>query len=96
MKRFLIEREIPGAEGLSPAELQGIAQRSCNVLRTLGPDIQWIQSFVSENRITCVYLAKDAEIVRQHAARGGFPANRVAEVVAIIDPTTEDSHVAVS
>lgn len=96
MKRFLIEREIPGAERLSPAELQGIAQRSCNVLRTLGPDIQWIQSFVSENRITCVYLAKDAEIVRQHAARGGFPANRVAEVVAIIDPTTEDSQAAVS
>ena len=89
MKRYLIEREIPGAEKLSAEELQGIAARSNNVLRTLGPEIQWIQSFVSKDRITCVYLAANEEIVRQHASRGGFPANRVAEVAAIIDPTTE-------
>jgi hypothetical protein len=89
MKRYLIEREIPGAEKLTAAELQGIASRSCNVLRTLGPDIQWIESYVSENRITCVYLAMNEDIVRQHASRGGFPANRVAEIVATIDPTTE-------
>lgn len=95
MKRYLIEREIPGAEKLTPAELQGIAARSCNVLRTLGPQIQWIQSYVSENKITCVYLAENAQIVREHASRGGFPANRVAEVVAIIDPTTENAPAAV-
>jgi len=89
MKRYLIERDIPGAENLTAAELQGIATRSCRVLRTLGPKIQWIQSYVSENRITCVYLAENEEIVREHASRGGFPANRVAEVVNIIDPTTE-------
>jgi hypothetical protein len=89
MKRYLIEREIPGAEKLTAAELQGIASRSCNVLRTLGPDIQWIESYVSENRITCVYLAMNEDIVRQHASRGGFPANRVAEIVATIDPTKE-------
>jgi hypothetical protein len=88
MKRYLIEREIPGAEKLSSEELAGIATRSNNVLRTLGPDIQWIQSFVSHNRITCMYLAANEEIVRQHASRGGFPANRIAEVVATIDPTT--------
>jgi len=90
MKRYLIEREVPGAEQLTEAELQGIATRSCGVLRTLGPKIQWIQSYVSENRITCVYLAENEEIVREHASRGGFPANRVAEVVTIIDPTTEN------
>jgi Protein of unknown function (DUF4242) len=91
MKRYLIEREIPGAEKLTPEELRGIATRSNNVLRTLGADIQWIQSYVSENKITCVYLAANEQIVREHASRGGFPANRVAEVVNIIDPTTETS-----
>jgi len=95
MKRYLIEREIPGAEKLTPAELQDIASRSCAVLRTLGPQIQWIQSYVSENRITCVYLAENEQIVREHASRGGFPANRVAEVVHIIDPTTETAPAAV-
>ena len=91
MKRYLIEREIPGAEQLTTEDLRGIATRSCNVLRTMGPEIQWIQSYVTENRITCVYLAANEEIVRQHASRGGFPANRVAEVVAMMDPTTEDA-----
>jgi hypothetical protein len=91
MKRYLIEREIPGAEKLTAEELRGIATRSNNVLRTLGADIQWIQSYVSENRITCVYLAAGEQIVREHASRGGFPANRVAEVVNIIDPTTGEA-----
>lgn len=91
MKRYLIEREIPGAEKLTAEDLRGIATRSCNVLRTMGPEIQWIQSYVTENRITCVYLAANEDIVRQHASRGGFPANRVAEVVAMMDPTTEDA-----
>jgi hypothetical protein len=91
MKRYLIEREIPGAEKLTAEELRGIATRSNNVLRTLGADIQWIQSYVSENRITCVYLAASEQIVREHASRGGFPANRVAEVVNIIDPTTGEA-----
>lgn len=91
MKRYLIEREIPGAEKLTAEDLRGIATRSCNVLRTMGPDIQWIQSYVTENRITCVYLAANEDIVRQHASRGGFPANRVVEVVAMMDPTTEDA-----
>lgn len=95
MKRYLIEREVPGAEKLTREELEGIATRSCSVLRTLGPQIQWIQSFVSENRITCVYLAENEQIVREHASRGGFPANRVAEVVTIIDPTTEHAGTAV-
>ena len=91
MKRYLIEREIPGAEKLTAEDLRGIATRSCNVLRTMGSEIQWIQSYVTENRITCVYLAANEDIVRQHASRGGFPANRVAEVVAMMDPTTEDA-----
>ncbi len=89
MKRFLIEREIPDAEKLTQEDLQGVATRSCNVLRTLGTEIQWIQSYVSNGRITCVYLADNENLIREHAARGGFPANRIAEVVAIIDPTME-------
>ncbi|HXE79921.1 MAG TPA: DUF4242 domain-containing protein [Vicinamibacterales bacterium] len=88
LKRYIIEREIPGAHNLTPAELQGIAERSNNVLRTLGPQIQWIQSYVSENKITCVYLAENEQLLREHASRGGFPATRVAEIVNVIDPTT--------
>lgn len=94
MKRYLIERVIPGAEHLSAEDLRGIATRSCNVLRTMGPDIQWVQSYVSQDRITCVYLAANEEIVLQHASRGGFPADRVAEVVAMMDPTTGDPRAA--
>lgn len=90
MPRFIIERDIPNAGALSAAELQGIAQTSCGVLQELGPQIQWVQSFVSADRITCVYLAQDADIIREHARRGGFPADRVLEVVAIIDPTTAE------
>ena len=91
MPRFLIEREIPDAGALSPAELRAIAEKSCAVLRDLGPTIQWVQSYVTEDKITCVYLAPNAELVREHARRGGFPADRVLEVAAVIDPTTAES-----
>lgn len=88
MPKFIIEREIPNAGALSPAELQAISQRSCAVLQQLGPSIQWVNSFVSEDKITCVYIAPNAAIIREHARRGGFPADRVLEVIRVIDPTT--------
>jgi len=90
MPKFLIEREIPNAGALSPAELQTISQRSCGVLQQLGPSIQWVQSFVTEDKITCVYIAPNAGLIREHAQMGGFPADRVLEVVTIIDPTTAE------
>ncbi len=90
MPRFIIEREIPNAGALSPSELQAISQRSCGVLRDLGPEIQWVQSYVTEDKITCVYLAPTSELIREHARRGGFPADRVLEVAAVIDPTTAE------
>ena len=91
MPRFVIEREIPGAGKLSPQELQAIAQKSCSALDQLGPRIQWVQSFVTGDKIYCVYIAPDEEMVREHARQGGFPANSVAEVNAIIDPTTAEA-----
>jgi hypothetical protein len=91
MPKYIIEREIPNAAALSAADLKGIAQRSCAVLRQLGPSIQWVQSFVTEDKITCVYIAANAELIREHARLGGFPADRVLEVAATIDPTTAES-----
>lgn len=90
MPKFLIEREIPGAHRLSPEELTAVSQKSCGVLRELGPQIQWVQSFVTRDRVTCVYIAPDAELIREHARRGGFPADRIEQVMAIIDPTTAE------
>jgi hypothetical protein len=90
MPRFVIERELPGAGKLSAAELKAISQKSCGVLDAMGPKIQWIESFVTDDKIYCVYLAPDAHTVREHAERGGFPANRVSEVRSRIDPTTAD------
>lgn len=90
MPRYLIERNIPGAGRLTAAELQGIAQKSCGVLGVLGPQIQWVQSYVTADRITCVYIAPNEEIVREHARLGGFPADAVLEVRAVIDPTTSE------
>lgn len=90
MPKFIIEREIPGAGKLSAADLQGVAQKSCNVLRNLGPQIQWVESFVTDDKIYCVYLAPNEEMVRQHAKQGGFPANRVSQVRRMIDPTTAE------
>ncbi len=88
MPKYIIEREIPNAGALSAADLTTIAQRSCGVPRTLGPSIQRVQSFVTEDKITCVYIAPNAEIIREHARLGGFPADRVLEVSTIIGPTT--------
>ena len=95
MPKYIIEREIPNAGALSPAELQEIARRSCSVLSELGPSIQWVQSYVTEDKITCVYVAPNAEIIREHAKRGGFPADRVLEVGTVIDPTTAETPAAV-
>ena len=91
MPRYIIEREIPNAAALSPAELKAISERSCAALQQLGPTIQWIQSFVTEDKLTCLYISPDAELIREHARRGGFPADRVLEVATIIDPTTAES-----
>lgn len=93
MPRFLIERHIPDAGRLDATALAAVAQRSCAVLRELGPDVQWVQSYVTGDRITCVYVARDAELLREHARRGGFPADRIDEVVAIVDPTTAEADV---
>ena len=90
MPKYIIEREIPNAAALSAAELKAISQRSCAVLQQLGPSIQWVQSFVTEDKITCVYIAPNADIIREHARLGGFPADRVLEVTTIIDPTTAE------
>ena len=90
MPKFVIEREIPGAGKLSAADLHAISQKSCGVLNTMGPKIQWIQSFVTDNKIYCVYIAPDEATVREHAKQGGFPANSVARVAAVIDPTTSE------
>ncbi len=91
MPRFVIEREIPGAGKLSPQELQAISQKSCSVLDQLGPKIQWVQSYVTDDKIYCVYIAPDEGLVREHARQGGFPANVVAEVRSVIDPTTAEA-----
>jgi len=90
MPKFVIERDIPGAGRLSPAELQAISQKSCGVLRELGPQVQWVQSYVTDDKVYCVYIAPNEEAVRRHAELGEFPANRVSEVRSMIDPTTAD------
>ena len=90
MPKYVIEREIPGVGKLSAAELHGISQKSCGVLGKMGPQIQWIQSYVTGDKIYCVYIAPNADMVREHAKQGGFPANSVAEVKAVIDPTTAE------
>ena len=90
MPKFVIERDLPGAGKLSPAEMQGIAQKSCAVLRELGPSVQWLQSYVTADKIYCVYIAPDEAAVRKHAQMGGFPANRVSRVMTVIDPTTSE------
>jgi hypothetical protein len=91
MPKFLIERNIPGAGKLSPADLQAISQKSCSVLRSMGPQIQWVQSYVTDDKVTCIYIAPNAEMIREHASQGGFPADAVLEVKTIIDPTTGEA-----
>jgi hypothetical protein len=90
MPRFVIERDIPGAGKLSAAELQAVSQKSCGVLRNMGPRIQWVHSYVTDDKIYCVYIAESEAQVREHAAQGGFPANRVSEVRTVIDPTSSE------
>jgi hypothetical protein len=90
MPKYVIEREIPGAGDLSAEELNAISQKSCGVLGDMGPRIQWVQSYVTDNKIYCVYIAPNEEMVREHARQGGFPANSVAEVKNVIDPTTAE------
>ncbi len=91
MPRFLIERELPGAGKLSTNELQAIAEKSCGVIRNIGPSIQWIESYVTDDKLYCVYFAESEDLVRQHAQQGGFPANRISEIRRMIDPTTAES-----
>jgi len=90
MPKYLIEREIPGAGDLSAEDLQGIAQTSCGVLHSMGPQIQWVESYVTDNKIYCVYVAPDETMVREHATQGGFPANKVSRILSVIDPTTAE------
>lgn len=88
MPKFVIEREIPGAGKLSTADLHGISQKSCSVLKNLGPAIQWVESYVTDDKVYCVYIAPSKDLIEQHAKQGGFPANRISEVRSKFDPTT--------
>jgi hypothetical protein len=90
MPKYLIEREIPGAGNLSKADLQAIAQTSCGVLQKMGSQIQWVESYVTGDKIYCVYIAPNEEMIRGHAQQGGFPANRISEIKSVIDPTTAE------
>jgi hypothetical protein len=92
MPKYIIEREIPNAGALTADQLQGISQKSCSVLHSMGPQIQWVQSYVTGDKVYCVYIAPDEASVREHAEKGGFPANRISEVKTVIDPTTAESH----
>jgi hypothetical protein len=91
MPKYVIEREIPGVGKMSGQELQAISQASCNVLRAMGPEIQWVESYVTRDKLYCVYIAPDEAMIREHAQRGGFPANRIGAVTSIIDPTTAET-----
>jgi hypothetical protein len=90
MPKYVIEREIPGAGKLTTEQLKAISQKSCGVLRELGPQIQWVQSYVTDDKVYCVYIAPDEAAVRRHAEQGGFPANRISQVRTMIDPTTSE------
>jgi len=90
MPKYLIEREIPAASKLSPEELRDISRRSCDVLHDMGAQVQWVHSYVTDDKIYCVYVAPDERAVREHASKGGFPANRISRISSIIDPTTAE------
>jgi hypothetical protein len=90
MPKYVIEREIPGAGALTEAQLHAISQKSCGVLNELGPQVQWVSSYVTDDKIYCVYIAPSAELVRKHAEMGGFPANKISQVRSVIDPTTAE------
>lgn len=91
MPKYVIERDIPGAGKLTAEQLNGISQKSCSVLKALGPQIQWVESYVTDDKIYCVYIAPDEALVREHAKQGGFPANRVSKIRRMIDPTTAET-----
>ena len=91
MPKYVIERDIPGAGKLSAEQLQAISQKSCGVLKNLGPQIQWVHSYVTADKVYCVYIAPNEDLVRKHASEGGFPANRISEVKSVIDPTTAEA-----
>ena len=93
MPKFVIEREIPGAGKLSSSDLQAISQKSCDVLRVLGPEIQWVESYVVDEKIYCVYIAPNEELIREHAKKGGFPANKISQIRAIIDPISSEGNI---
>ncbi|HKB04217.1 MAG TPA: DUF4242 domain-containing protein [Gemmataceae bacterium] len=90
MPKYVIERDLPGAGSLTPEQLRGVSQKSCTVLRGLGPAVQWVHSYVTADKIYCVYIAPSEDLIRRHAQEGGFPANRISEVRTIIDPTTAE------
>ncbi len=90
MPKFVIEREVPGAGKLAAHELQAISQKSCGVLRQMGAQIQWVQSYVTDDKIYCVYIAPNEQMIREHASQGGFPADRISEIKSVIDPTTAE------
>ena len=90
MPKFIIEREVPNAGKLSPEELQGISQKSCKALQDLGPQIQWVQSYVTDDKLYCVYISPNKQMIEEHAKQGGFPANRISEIRSVIDPTTAE------
>ena len=90
MPKYIIEREIAGAGKLTAEQLQGVSEKSCSVLQKLGPQIQWVQSYVTGDKVYCVYIASNAELIREHARQGGFPANRISEIKTVIDPTTAE------
>jgi hypothetical protein len=90
LPKFIIEREIPAVGEMSDETLQQVSQKSCNVLRELGPEIQWVESYVTDDKLYCVYIAADEGLIREHAERGGFPANRISQIIRMIDPTTEE------
>ncbi len=91
MPKFVIERDLPGAGALTPEQLHGVAEKSCSVLQNLGPRIQWVHSYVTDNKIYCIYIAPNEEMVREHARQGGFPATKVSQIRSIIDPTTSEA-----
>lgn len=91
MPKYIIEREIPGAGSLTAQDLQGISQKSCGILNDMGPKIQWVKSYVTDDKIYCVYIAPDEATVRAHAQQGGFPANRISQIKTMIDPTTAEN-----
>jgi len=90
MPKYMIEREIPGAGNLTPDELQNISKQSCSILQNLGPQIQWVESFVTEDKVYCTYIAPNEDIIREHAEQGGFPANKISEITSVINPTTSE------